>query len=372
MRLARNAVGAFADGAVLFPLLSVLSSSGGFSGSALLASAGLTYLAAGVLFRVPMAVQPLKSIAIASVAVGASSGEVRLAGFLLGVALLSLLLAPVARLADRVPSSFVQALQAALGVLLILQGGKAASGLSSESLALSLAMTAVTLLLPIFSDVPILGLLATLGLFWGVFTGQESGVTVPARASGGLRPEIVATLVFPQVALTLGNSVLGTRDVARRYFGAAARRVTVERLLTSIGLGNILTSLVGGLPFCHGSGGITAHVRGGADHWGANLIIGFTLLALAAFHGAFGGISLDLPLPLLATLFFSIGIFHLGLARPTWGTRSGKARLVIAVLLAATTRNMLAVFTVAAAVEGISRWIATQRARRYATAGRLA
>ena len=66
MKLANNIMGAFADGAVLFPLLITLSTQNGMNLSYLLLSAGLAYVVSGYVFRVPMSVQPLKSIAIAA------------------------------------------------------------------------------------------------------------------------------------------------------------------------------------------------------------------------------------------------------------------------------------------------------------------
>src|SRR5690606_37983249 len=96
-----------------------------------------------------------------------------------------------------------------------------------------------------------------------------------------LRYDIILALVLPQLALTLTNSVVGTEAAARRYFGERAGRVTASRLLRSIGLGNMLVAPLGGLPFCHGSGGVTAHVKGGAQTWHMNLIIGGVLLTLA-------------------------------------------------------------------------------------------
>src|SRR4051794_35327506 len=104
-------VGAFADGAILFPLLAALTLKTDLSGSVLLLSAGFAYIVAGILFRVPVSVQPLKAVAIAAIALGATGTEVRVAGALLGAFCLALSFFDVNALAARVPRSLVHGLQ---------------------------------------------------------------------------------------------------------------------------------------------------------------------------------------------------------------------------------------------------------------------
>jgi len=183
-----------------------------------------------------------------------------------------------------------------------------------------------------------------------------SGPAVRSVAHDGLRWTMVLSLVLPQLALTLTNSVIGTKSAADRYFGPSARRVTHRVLLRTIGVGNLASAAVGGLPFCHGSGGLTAHVRGGATHWAANAIVGTTLIALALAQWFGGDLALRFPPVLLASLLVATGLFHLGLARPTWSASGGKGKLVAAAIAALATRNMLWVLATAVAAE----WVLAQ------------
>jgi sulfate permease, SulP family len=350
-----NVLGAFADGAILFPLLASLTLQGGFSAPVLLATAGAAYLASGALFRVPMSVQPLKSIAIAGLARGASHLEVQISGALLGLFCLGLSFLAADQLGDRVPIALVHALQAGLGILLVSQGVKSAAPLVGDTakLAVLVGLSAAMLIVTWFIELPVLGLVATGGLAWAVFTPSATLPSLPS-SSGGVHLGMIAALVFPQLALTLGNSVIATRDVARRYFGARAERVTIRRLLQSIGVGNLLTSAVGGLPYCHGSGGLTAHVKGGATRWTSNVVVGATLLAFAAVEALGGKVSLDYPRPLLGSMLITIGVFHLFLATPTWATGlAGKVKLFIACGVAAATQNMLYVLVTGIALEAV-------------------
>ena len=117
-------MGAFADGAVLFPLLFALALVPGMEVSKLLISAGLAYVFAGWFFRIPMSVQPLKSLTVGALAVGASAVEIRFAGLALAVVLLLLLFSDMEKWVGRVPVVVIHALQAGLGVLLFKQGMK--------------------------------------------------------------------------------------------------------------------------------------------------------------------------------------------------------------------------------------------------------
>ena len=81
-------------------------------------------------------------------------------------------------------------------------------------------------------------------------------------------------LVVPQLPLTFGNAIVAVDHLAHEEFGKAARRVSVPRVLLSGGLGNLLSGVLGGMPMCHGSGGLTAHVRLGARTAGMNLLLG--------------------------------------------------------------------------------------------------
>ena len=62
-----NFVGSFSDAAVLFPLLILIGQKTSFQLPLLFFSAGLLVIFSGIYYKVPMSVQPLKSIAIAAI-----------------------------------------------------------------------------------------------------------------------------------------------------------------------------------------------------------------------------------------------------------------------------------------------------------------
>ena len=92
-------------------------------------------------------------------------------------------------------------------------------------------------------------------------------------------------LVVPQMPMTLGNAVIADMDLSITYFGDAARRVTGRALCVSMALGNFLSALLGGMPICHGAGGLAAHYRFGARSAGSNLMIGAIFILFTIILG---------------------------------------------------------------------------------------
>jgi SulP family sulfate permease len=117
--------------------------------------------------------------------------------------------------------------------------------------------------------------------------------------------------VIPQVPVTFGNSVVATNDVARSYFGRQSGRVSPRALCASLGIANTAIGLLGGMPVCHGSGGMTAHYRLGARTGGAAVMMGILLITPALiFGGSAVNLILMLPLPILGALMIYVGVEH--------------------------------------------------------------
>lgn len=86
-------------------------------------------------------------------------------------------------------------------------------------------------------------------------------------------------LALPQIPLTLGNAVIAITEENNRLF--PGRPVSENRMATSTGIMNILGAGVGGVPMCHGAGGMAGHIKFGARTGGAVVILGSVLLVLA-------------------------------------------------------------------------------------------
>jgi MFS superfamily sulfate permease-like transporter len=107
--------------------------------------------------------------------------------------------------------------------------------------------------------------------------------TLPARLPNADDVASAALLLaLPQLALSLGNSVLATRQVVADFFPERAP-LTVRKIGTTYGLMNLLSAPLGGLPVCHGSGGIAGHYAFGARTGGSIVLYGGFLVLAGLF-----------------------------------------------------------------------------------------
>ena len=88
-------------------------------------------------------------------------------------------------------------------------------------------------------------------------------------------------LGIPQVPLTLGNAIIGT--VAENNAHFPDRKVTARKISLDHGLMNLISTCLGGIPLCHGAGGLAGHIRFGARTGGALVILGVMVLLTGLF-----------------------------------------------------------------------------------------
>jgi hypothetical protein len=113
-------------------------------------------------------------------------------------------------------------------------------------------------------------------------------------------------LALPQLPLTMGNAIMATADENNRLF--PDRPVDENKLSTSTGVLNVFGASVGGIPMCHGAGGMAGHVAFGARTGGATIILGVSLLLLALFFSSSIGTFFNvLPKAVLGVILFITG-----------------------------------------------------------------
>ena len=352
--------GALADLGVLLPLTLALITLNGVNATSAFVVIGLAYVLNALAYRLPIPVQPLKSLAATALALGLSSSVVNAGAWWMAVILLGLSVTNAAHLvAQLFPRPIVRGIQLGLALLLMNSAWTLAQPKSNAGpfdLWLILGGLAVMgFLLLTRRDWAALGVIAfgivtavaragapslTLALTWPVPTWPTLSDFGPA----------LWLLALPQIPLSLANSIFATEDAARQYFGKSAEHVTARRLLTTMGVANVAAALFGGVPVCHGCGGLTAHYRLGARTGGAPLILGLFFLLL----GLLGGKTLLpvlqlIPFPILGVLLAYVGAQHALLARDLSGWCEWLPALTVAVV-AWFTRNLAIGFVAGAAV----------------------
>jgi MFS superfamily sulfate permease-like transporter len=140
---------------------------------------------------------------------------------------------------------------------------------------------------------------------------QQGALSWPSFAWSSLSAADLWTgallLALPQLPLTFGNALVVITAENNRLF--PDRRVDERRVALSTGLMNLLSSAGGGVPMCHGAGGMAGHVRFGARTGGAAIMLGAVLVVLALFFGDAVGLLFELvPTPVLGVILFLAGV----------------------------------------------------------------
>ena len=123
---------------------------------------------------------------------------------------------------------------------------------------------------------------------------------------------MVLQLVVTQLPLSLGNAVLATSQTVSDLF--PKHRVKPRKLGITYGIVNLIAPLFGGIPVCHGSGGLVGHYVFGGRTGGSVLIYGLAFLIFGCLFGnSFYGFIMIFPASLLAVLlvFEGIGLMRL-------------------------------------------------------------
>lgn len=340
----RESSGSVADLGVLIPIAVALIVANGLSATAVLLPAGLLYLVVAWVYRVPVAVQPLKAFGAIAIAAGVGVDVIAAGALLMGLVFLALGgLGVLDRVAALFPVAVIRGVQLTVGPLFF----KIGWGLIAHP-PTTFVDQAAGWWVPVLAAVLVLGLLVLRS--WIVLPLVVAGVVVAVLAAGDLwawgpSPISMPTLswpafataavllVIPQVPLTCANSCLAPADAARAYFGDEAVRVTPNRLAGTLGGANIFAAAIGGMPVCHGAGGMSAHYVFGARTWRAPIVIGVLLTGMAVAVGAaLAEVLPAFPLPVLAAMLAVAGVAHVLLLRDVNSWRAWSVVILIGVL----------------------------------------
>jgi MFS superfamily sulfate permease-like transporter len=140
-------------------------------------------------------------------------------------------------------------------------------------------------------------------------------------------------LALPQIPLSLGNSVLATRQLAEDLF--PQRRLTIRKLGVTYALMNLVNPWFSGMPTCHGSGGMAGHFAFGGRTGGSVILYGLMFLAFGLFFGTgFDRVAGAFPLPILGVLLLFEALALIWVVRYTAHARSEFPIAVLVGLLA--------------------------------------
>jgi hypothetical protein len=114
-------------------------------------------------------------------------------------------------------------------------------------------------------------------------------------------------LGLPQAPLTLGNAIIATVAENNAYF--PDRKVTAKAITIDHGVMNLISTCIGGIPMCHGAGGMAGHIRFGARTGGALVILGVIVLLTGLFLSDSVALLLQVfPRAILGVILFFAGV----------------------------------------------------------------
>lgn len=325
IRFDRNEIaGAFGDLGTDFPLLVGVALAAGLDGTSVLVMFGLMQILTGLRYRIPMPVQPLKAVAAIVIAQKVSAGVLYGGGLAIGIIMLMLSLSGLIDwLARIVPKSVIRGIQFGLGLQLTTLALK--QYVQSDGLA-GYVLAGVAFLIALFllgnRKYPAAIFIVGIGLVYAL-AFQVPAASILQGVGFGLpkvhvpQPQDILTgfllLALPQIPLSLGNSILATRQIAEDLY---QRPLTVRQISLTYALMNLVNPFFGGIPTCHGSGGMAGHYAFGARTGGSVIIEGSLYLALGLFFGrAFDAVVKVFPLPILGVILFFEGLALMRLVR---------------------------------------------------------
>lgn len=324
--------GAFGDSITVIPLLIGIGLTTEASLGHLLFFFAVFQIATGLYYRLPMPVEPMKALAGLTIAGTLTFQQATAAGLVLGLLLLTTGSLGIMKWLDEfVPASVVRGIQLGLGLILL----RTSVGYITKKVWLSavgISIVLVFLLLKKLYSFPDVSafLVLILGIAYGLYVSGVPDIELmklPTFQFPNLAdfPRAIVLGTVPQFFLSVGNAILATSLLFKDLLDA---KVNPDRLSQSMGIMSIVSSLFGGFPACHGSGGLSGQYRFGARTGGSNIVLGTIYFGIAIIAGSSGFLGF-FPLSVLGALLVFIAL-ELGLAATE--TNSWPVTLTVALL----------------------------------------
>jgi len=299
------------DFGTLFPLAIGYIVVCGLNPAGFLVMMGAANIATGLIYRLPMPLQPMKVLAVMAIAQRWSPSMIYASGFAMGIIwLLLAITGAMSWVAKITPHSVVRGIQVALGLLLVIEAFK----MLSTWWILGLASIIIVLVLRENRYAPAAIVLMLLAISIIIIKGQYQEISLPHLSLFPLTAfrsnEIWQTLLlagFAQIPLTATNAVIATSSLIKTYW--PKRSVSEKRLSFNMGIMNLVVPFFGGMPMCHGAGGLAGQYYFGARTGGANVIEGSIEIFLGLFLAAsIASLFSSFPTAIIGAMMLLVGI----------------------------------------------------------------
>lgn len=357
----RELAGSMGDFGTLFPLAIGFIAVNGLDPAGLFVVMGLTNIAIGLVYRLPMPLQPKKVIAVAAIAQRWPPSRVYASGLGLGITWFILVFTGLLRkVIELTPLFVVRGIQLALGVVLAWQGLK----MMRPAPLLGLVAIVIVLTLRENRYAPAAMVLMLLGVGIVAWRGElgrslDLAFTLPPLTIPRLGELGQAMLLagFAQIPLSITNAVIATATLIRDYFPEKA--VSERKLMLNMGIMNVVGAFFGGMPMCHGAGGLAGQYYFGARTGGASILEGLIEVFLGLFLSkSVANLLKAFPMPLVGGMMLLVGI---ELGRVVVKLRGWKLWLALVTAAVSVVTNMALGFVAGLAVAHLVRELKHRR-----------
>jgi MFS superfamily sulfate permease-like transporter len=311
--------GAFGDLGTFIPFVAAYITLNKMDPLGILVAFGVFKIFVGQYFKTPFPVQPMKAIGGMAIAHPESITHGMIWGSGIFTAVFWLIMGftgAVSWLHKITAKPITRGIMLGLGLSFVLQG----IGMMKEQPWVAVVAAAMTFFLLSQEKVPAMLLLLAFGLgvafignpaLWQDISQISVRFRFPEFSLGRMSwSDLVAgTLILglPQAPLTLGNAIIGTAEENNELF--PDRPAKVKMIAVDHGIMNLFSAAIGGIPLCHGAGGMAGHVRFGARTGGALVILGTIVLLLGLFFSdSVATIFKMFPPSILGVILFFTGL----------------------------------------------------------------
>ena len=280
--------GAFGDWGTLIPFVIGYISIVGMNPAGIFFCLGITNIVLGIRYNLPLPVQPQKTISTVAIAESWTPNMVISTGF--GTGLIWAILGFSKKLnaiVKKVPILAVRGIQ--LGLAFIL--GWTAIILFIDNLLFGLISIGIIIVFIKIDKIPSAIILVFFGLISMFFLGTVSlsdfvfNLPVFHFQIPTLDNLLIGMVIagIAQLLLTLTNVMIATVSLIRDLFPEKEDEIDANSLALNMGVMNLINPFLGGIPLCHGSGGLAAQYAFGARTGGSMIMEGLMEIILGLF-----------------------------------------------------------------------------------------
>ncbi len=351
----RELAGSMGDFGTLFPLAIGYIAVNGLNPAGLFIMMGLANIALGLIYRLPMPLEPKKVVAVTAISQEWPPSLIHASAFSLGLIWFLLVFSGLLRrIVSMTPLFLVRGIQIALGVML----GWRAIEMMRPAPLLGLVAVLIALVLRENRYAPAALVIMALGMGLMAWRGELQEVvvfdiTLPPLTFPHLSEmwEAMVLAGFAQIPLSITNAVIAAAALIREYF--PDKPVTERKLMLNMGVINVIVSFFGGMPTCHGAQGFAGQYYFGARTGGTPILEGLIEISLGLFLSrSIANILMSFPVALIGGMMFMVAV---QLAKGAMRLRGWKLGLALTTAAVSVVTNMAVGFVIGLALTHLLR-----------------